>query len=252
MISIKNVFKKYSNKLVIDNANIDLPEGKVISFIGSNGAGKSTLLSIISRILTKDEGEVFVDNKEISKWNDRDFAKNVSILRQSNDLNIRITVRELISFGRFPYSQGKLNKKDIEKIDEAIKYMEIEHIQDKYLDELSGGQRQMAFIAMIIAQDTKYLLLDEPLNNLDMRYSVKIMKNIKRLVKESGKTVIIVIHDINFVSCYSDYIIAMKEGKIIKHSVTDEIIQESVLKEIYNMDIYVKKINEKNICLYYT
>src|SRR5690606_2693720 len=137
-------------------------------------------------------------------------AKKVSILKQSNQINLRLTVRELVSFGRFPYSQGRLTEEDWVCVDEAIRYMELEELQHEYLDELSGGQRQRAFIAMVIAQDTDYILLDEPLNNLDMKHAVQIMKTLRKLVDERGKTVVLVIHDINFASVYSDYIVALK------------------------------------------
>lgn len=252
MINIKNITKKYGEKVIIDDISLTIPEGEVIAFIGSNGAGKSTLLSIISRIISKNSGEVLIDEKEISKWNSNDLAKTISILKQSNDLNVRLTVYDLISFGRFPYSKGNLKKEDRAYIENAMRYMEIEHLKDMYLDELSGGQRQMAFIAMIVAQDTKYIFLDEPLNNLDMHHSVQIMKNIRKLADEMGKTVIVVIHDINFVSLYADYIVAMKDGKIIKNSVKDDIINETVLKEIYGIDIQVRNVDGQNICLYYS
>ena len=223
MIKLKNIIKKYGDKPIIDNVSLDIPKGQVIAFIGANGAGKSTLISIISRTLSKNSGEVFIDEKELSKWDTSELSKKMSILKQSNNLNIRLTVKELVSFGRFPYSKGRLTKEDNEHIDNAIKYMGIEHLKDRYLDELSGGQKQMAFISMIIAQDTEYIFLDEPLNNLDMHHCVKIMKNVKKLAREMGKTVIIVIHDINFVSLYADHIIAMKDGKIIKNSKKEEI-----------------------------
>ena len=252
MIKLKNIIKKYGDKPIIDNVSLDIPKGQVIAFIGANGAGKSTLISIISRTLSKNSGEVFIDEKELSKWDTGELSKKMSILKQSNNLNIRLTVKELVSFGRFPYSKGRLTKEDNEHIDNAIKYMGIEHLKDRYLDELSGGQKQMAFISMIIAQDTEYIFLDEPLNNLDMHHCVKIMKNVKKLAREMGKTVIIVIHDINFVSLYADHIIAMKDGKIVENSKKEEIIQEPILKEIYGMDIQVKNIDGKNICLYYS
>lgn len=251
MIKLKNINKKYGDKKIIDNVSLEIPKGKVIAFIGSNGAGKSTLLSIISRTLSKNSGEIFIDEKELSSWKTNELSKKISTLKQTNNLNIKLTVRELVNFGRFPYSNGRLTNQDKEKVDNAIKYMEIEELQDRYIDELSGGQRQMAFISMIIAQDTEYIFLDEPLNNLDMHHCVKIMKNVKKLTEEMGKTVIIVIHDINFVSLYADYIIAMKNGKIIKIDKKEEIIKESVLKEIYNIDIKVKNIDGDNICLYY-
>ncbi|MDQ0246040.1 iron complex transport system ATP-binding protein [Bacillus fengqiuensis] len=251
MVEVIGVSKQYGTKKVIDNVSVNIVKGKITSFIGPNGAGKSTLLSMISRLLAKDEGNIFIDGKEIGQCKSNDLAKKIAILKQSNHINIRLTIRELVSFGRFPYSQGNLTKEDWKYIDEAIAYMELEDIQHKYLDQLSGGQKQRAYIAMVIAQNTEYVLLDEPLNNLDMKHSVQIMKVLRRLVDELGKTVIIVIHDINFASCYSDYIVALKDGRIVKEGLADHIIDSSILKEIYDMDIEIENVNENKICVYF-
>jgi iron complex transport system ATP-binding protein len=251
MIGFSEVSKKYQNKTVLDNVSLNLPDNQMIAFIGSNGAGKSTLISIISRVLSKDQGTILIEDKEINEWNSTELSKTLSILRQSNFINLKITVRELIGFGRFPYTRGRLSKSDYQKVDEAIAYMCLEDLQDRYIDELSGGERQMAFIAMTIAQDTKYILLDEPLNNLDMHHSAKIMKVLKSLVEEKNKTIIVVIHDINFVSSYADYIVAMKNGEIINYGKTKDIINQENLKKIYGIDIKVVDVEGKKICLYY-
>lgn len=251
MVNIKNLFKSYDKKTVIDDVSLTIEKGTITSFIGPNGAGKSTLISMISRLITKDAGEITIDGRDVMNAKNKDLAKKISILKQSNNIHVKLTVRELVSFGRFPYSQGRLTKEDWKKVDEAIDYMELRDIQDKYLDELSGGQRQRAHIAMVIAQDTEYILLDEPLNNLDMRHSVQIMKILRRLVDELGKTIVIVIHDINFASCYSDQIVALKDGKIVKQGPTCEVIDECVLKEIYDMDIEIKNIDNQRICVYF-
>ncbi|WIV13406.1 ABC transporter ATP-binding protein [Proteiniborus sp. MB09-C3] len=251
MIDVKNVTKQYGSKNVVDNVSVKIEKGKITSFIGPNGAGKSTLLSIVSRIIDKNDGKVFIEGKEISQWDSKELAKKISILKQSNHINIRLTIRELVSFGRFPYCEGKLTAEDWKHVDNAISYMKLEDIQHKYLDQLSGGQRQRAYIAMTIAQNTEYILLDEPLNNLDMKHSVEIMKTLRRLVDELGKTVAIVIHDINFASCYSDHIVALNNGKIAKEGGVSEIIDEDVLEEIYEMDFSVKNIENNRICVYY-
>ncbi|WP_164670898.1 ABC transporter ATP-binding protein [Virgibacillus doumboii] len=251
MVDIKSVIKNYNHKNVVDDVSLTIEKGTITSFIGPNGAGKSTLISMISRLITKDEGVITIDGEDITKAKNNELAKKISILKQSNAINLRLTIRELVSFGRFPYSQGKLKKEDWAKVDEAIHYMELDEIQDKYLDELSGGQRQRAHIAMVIAQDTEYILLDEPLNNLDMRHSVQIMKTLRRLVNELGKTILIVIHDINFASCYSDQIVALKDGRIVKQGRTCDVIDECVLKDIYDMDIDIKNINNNRICVYF-
>ena len=251
MIEVKNIVKQYGENRVVDDISFKLEKGKITSFIGPNGAGKSTLLSIMSRIMDKNEGEVFIDGKEISSWDSKELAKKVSILKQSNHINIRLTVRDLVSFGRFPYSDGKPTSKDWEYVDEAIKYMKLEDIQHRYLDQLSGGQRQRAYIAMVIAQDTEYILLDEPLNNLDMKHSVEIMKTLRRLVDDLGKTVGIVIHDINFASCYSDYVVILDNGRIAKEGGVNEIINKEILEDIYKIEFSIQDIKNNRICVYY-
>lgn len=251
MIEVKNITKVYGNKKVVDNVSLNIQEGKITSFIGPNGAGKSTLLSIMSRLLKRDSGEVLVEGKDILKWDNKELAKKIAILRQSNNINIRLTIRELVSFGRFPHSQGNLKEEDYKYIDEAINYMQLKEFENRYLDELSGGQRQRAYIAMVIAQNSDYIFLDEPLNNLDMKHSVEIMKILRKLCDELKKTVVIVIHDINFASCYSDYIVALKDGKLIKNGIAEETIQKEELENIYEIDFHIENINNRNICVYF-
>lgn len=251
MVEVRNVSKKYGDKTVIHDVSLKIAKGKITSFIGPNGAGKSTLLSMICRLIAADTGEVIIEDKELSNYKSEDLAKKISILKQANHINLRLTVKELVAFGRFPYSQGRLTTKDRRFVSEAINYMGLNDIQNHYIDALSGGQRQRAYIAMVLAQDTEYILLDEPLNNLDMKHSVQIMKILRKLVDEIGKTIVIVIHDINFASCYSDYIVALKGGEIVKTGKTAEIMNQAVLKEIYEMEMDIQTINNCNICIYY-
>lgn len=251
MVEVRNVSKQYGSKNVVERVSVTIEKGKITSFIGPNGAGKSTLLAMISRLISKDEGDIYIDEQDISQCKSNDLAKKISILKQSNHINLRLTIRELVSFGRFPYSQGRLTAEDWKYVDEAIEYMDLKDIEHKYLDQLSGGQKQRAYIAMVIAQNTEYILLDEPLNNLDMKHSVQIMKILRRLVDELGKTIVIVIHDINFASCYSDYIVALKNGRVVREGTTEEIIVPSVLQEIYDMDIQIEDVNDNKICVYF-
>lgn len=251
MIEVLGVSKNYNSKKVVHDVSVKIKKGGITSFIGPNGAGKSTLLSMISRLIKRDNGAILVEGKKLEDYKSEDFAKKVSILKQSNHITMKLTIRELVQFGRFPYSKGNLNKEDIRLIDEAITYMELEDIQHKYLDELSGGQKQRAFIAMTLAQNTEYILLDEPLNNLDMKHSVQIMKVLKKLAEDLGKTIVIVIHDINFASCYSDYIVALKNGEVVKQGNIPEIINSKTLKDIYDMDIEIQCINDCQICVYF-
>lgn len=251
MIEVRDIMKQFGEQTVVHPTTLTIQKGMITSFIGPNGAGKSTLLSIISRLIGMDAGKVLIDGKEISAYKSNDLAKKISILKQSNQINIRLTVRELVSFGRFPYSQGRLSKEDWAYVDEAIDYMKLRDIEHKHLDQLSGGQCQRAFIAMVIAQDTDYILLDEPLNNLDMKHSVEIMKLLRDLVESRGKTIVIIIHDINFASVYSDRIAALKNGRIVKEGPAEDIIQTPVLKDIYDMDIPIQQIGDQKICVYF-
>lgn len=251
MIEIKNIFKKYKNKNVVDDVSFNIEKGKITSFIGPNGAGKSTVLSIVTRLIGGDGGEVLIEGKSLDGYNSKELAKKIAILKQSNNITLKLTIRELVGFGRFPYSEGNLTIEDEKYIDEAIEYMKLTDIQDKYLDELSGGQRQRAYIAMVIAQNTEYILLDEPLNNLDMNHSVQMMKVLRNLCDELGKTIVLVMHDINFASCYSDNIVALKNGKIEKVGTTEDIVKKEVLEEIYEMNFDIKNINGNRICVYF-
>ena len=251
MIQVENLIKKYSNKNVVDKVSINIEKGKITSFIGPNGAGKSTVLSMITRLMKMDNGEVLIDGKRLEEWDNKELSKKIAILKQSNNINLKLTIRELVSFGRYPHSEGRLTKEDEKYIDEAIDFMKLKDIQNKYLDELSGGQRQRAYIAMVIAQNTEYVFLDEPLNNLDMKHSVEMMKVLRNLCDELGKTVVLVMHDINYTSCYSDYIVALKDGKIANHGKTQDIINKEVLEGIYDMEFDIREINGDKICVYF-
>ncbi|KAF1297901.1 iron ABC transporter ATP-binding protein [Enterococcus sp. JM4C] len=251
MIDIKNVSKRYGDKLVVSEIKLPITENKLTAFIGPNGAGKSTLLSMMSRLISKDIGEIYLDHNEVKAWKSNELSKKLSILKQSNGTNVKITVRELVNFGRFPYSKGRLTKTDHRIVEEALQNLGLVEMADQMIDTLSGGQLQRAYIAMVLAQDTDYILLDEPLNNLDMNYAVQMMQTLRRLVEELGKTIIIVLHDINFAASYADEIVAMKDGKLFAHGTTDEVIQSEVLNKLYGMNIRICEIEGKRFCMYF-
>ena len=250
-IEIRNITKSYGSKKVVDNVSVTIPTGKITSFIGPNGAGKSTVLSIISRLLSADNGDVYLNGELLNRKKSSDIAKQLAILKQTNNINLRLTIEDLVSFGRFPYSKGNLTQTDRTFIDNAIAYMDLDDIRHQYIDSLSGGQRQRAYIAMTLAQDTDYILLDEPLNNLDMKHSVQIMQVLRKLATELNKTVVIVIHDINFASCYSDNIVAMKNGKLVHQGEVNHIMQSPVLQDIYDMVIPIQDIDDHKIAVYF-
>ncbi|WP_411705972.1 ABC transporter ATP-binding protein [Edaphovirga cremea] len=251
MIEIKDINKKYQDTAVLSQINETIPSGGITSIIGPNGAGKSTLLSIMSRLLEADLGTVQINGLDVAKTPGDKLATILSVLRQENHFTSRLTVADLVGFGRYPYSKGRLNENDRQHIDAAMEFLNLIPLKDRYLDELSGGQRQRAYVAMVLCQDTKYILLDEPLNNLDMKHSVAMMKQLRRAADELQKTIILVIHDINFASAYSDHIIAMKNGEVIVRGTPTEIMKPDVLEEIFDIKINIETVQNQHIAVYY-
>lgn len=243
--------KQYAGKRVVEDVTFEIPKGKVISLIGPNGAGKSTVMGMISRLIAADKGGVRLTGKDIRAWKSKELAKKLAILTQHNQVQMKLTVRELVAFGRFPYSGNHLKAEDVEIVNRAIGYMELGEFQDRFIDELSGGQRQRAYIAMVIAQDTEYVLLDEPTNNLDIYHASNMMKIVRRLCDELGKTVILVLHEINYAAFYSDYICAFAGGKIVKMGTVEEVMTKENLAEIYNVDFEIMEIEGKPLSIYY-
>ncbi|MPT27476.1 MAG: ABC transporter ATP-binding protein [Achromobacter sp.] len=251
MIEIQQLSKRYGDSVVVDDVNLQLPANGVTAIIGPNGAGKSTLLSMISRLLPMSAGQVRVDGLDVTRADSRELARRLSILRQDNHLPLRLTVNDLVAFGRYPHTGGRLTLDDKAHIDRAIAYLNLEPLAGRYLDEMSGGQRQRAFVAMVLCQDTRYVLLDEPLNSLDMKHAVAMMGKLRRAADELGKTVVLVLHDINFASCYADHIVAMKAGRVAHCGTPATLIRPEVLGPLYELPIDVHEINGRRICVYY-
>ncbi|MDY3126670.1 MAG: ATP-binding cassette domain-containing protein [Corynebacterium sp.] len=239
MISLANVTKAYSDEASIGPINLDIPAGGITALVGPNGAGKSTLLTMIGRLLTMDSGTITVAGLDIAGTNSKELAKVISILRQENHFITKLTVRQLVGFGRFPYSQGRLTAHDEEVISKYIDFLHLSALENRYLDELSGGQRQRAYVAMVLCQETDYVLLDEPLNNLDISHSVEMMRHLKEAAREFGRTIIVVLHDINFAARYADYICAMKDGNVVAFGTPEEIMRDELLTPIFNTPVRV-------------
>lgn len=251
MIKIHSVSKNYNDKYVLKDISVDIYENTITSIIGPNGAGKSTLLSVMSRLMPMSKGEIIVDGININSSHTDKLAKILSILRQENTVTSRLRVWDLVAFGRYPHSKGRLTISDKEQIENALNYLNISQLRERFIDELSGGQRQRVFLAMVICQDTKYILLDEPLNSLDLRHAVQTMKLLRRAVSELNKTIILVIHDINFASYYSDRIIALSAGKVLFDGLTDDVLTENNLSDLYGMHITTHHIGEKKLLSFY-
>ncbi|MDK7213506.1 iron ABC transporter ATP-binding protein [Corynebacterium pyruviciproducens] len=239
MITLEKVKKVYGSETEIGPVSLDIPTGGITALVGPNGAGKSTLLTMIGRLLGMDEGTITVGNLDVSTAKSADLARVLSVLRQENHFITRLTVRQLVGFGRFPYNKGRLTKKDDEIISNYISFFELEDLQNRYLDELSGGQRQRAYVAMVLAQETDHVLLDEPLNNLDIAHSVQMMSLLRRAADEFGRTIVVVLHDLNFAAQYADAICAVKDGRIFAHGEVEDVMRNDILTELFNTPITV-------------
>ncbi len=251
MITIEQVRRQYSADVAIGPVDLVIPEGGVTALIGPNGAGKSTLLTMVGRLMGMDAGSIEIAGYDVASTKSADLARIVSILRQENHFITRLTVRQLVGFGRFPYSKGRLNRADEEIISRAIDFLDLHALEDRYLDELSGGQRQRAYVAMVLAQDTEVVLLDEPLNNLDMKHAVTMMAQLRRAADELGRTVVIVLHDINFAAHYADHICAMKDGRVVEFGSPAEIMTETVLTRVFETPVQVIAGPHGPLAVYY-
>lgn len=239
MITLEKVKEVYGSETEIGPVSLDIPTGGITALVGPNGAGKSTLLTMIGRLLGMDEGTITVGNLDVSTAKSADLARVFSVLRQENHFITRLTVRQLVGFGRFPYNKGRLTKKDDGIISNYISFFELEDLQNRYLDELSGGQRQRAYVAMVLAQETDHVLLDEPLNNLDIAHSVQMMSLLRRAADEFGRTIVVVLHDLNFAAQYADAICAVKDGRIFAHGEVEDVMRNDILTELFNTPITV-------------
>jgi iron complex transport system ATP-binding protein len=250
-MKIEGLSKTIGSHTILKDIDLTIKKGKLTALIGPNGAGKSTLLASMSRLIPTETGHIYLNGQDLKGFKSRNLAQQLAILKQINHLNLQLSVEELVAFGRFPYSKGRLTKQDRDKIQMALDYLGLQPLADELIQNLSGGQLQRAYIAMVLAQDTDYILLDEPLNNLDMNFALQMMQLLQTLVQQFGKTVIIVLHDINFAASFADDIIAMKSGQIVAHDTTERIITEAVLNPLYEMTVRIKEIDGKKLCLYF-
>ncbi|MDO8382792.1 MAG: ATP-binding cassette domain-containing protein [Microbacterium sp.] len=249
MIRIDSVVVRHGAVKAVDDVVLDVGSG-LTAIIGPNGAGKSTLLAAVGRLIGTRQGVITVDGLDVAATRSREIARRLAILRQDNHLTIRLSVEELIAYGRFPHGGSGRTPEDRELIERAIDLLDLSAVRGRFLDELSGGQRQRAFVAMAIAQDTEYLLLDEPLNNLDPRHAVGLLKLLRRLVDERGMTVVVVLHDINVAAQFADDIVAMRDGRVVHHGPVASVVTAENLAGLYETPVRIAEIEGRIIALW--
>jgi len=247
MIQISNVSHRIEDTTILTDVSLSLPAGQVIALIGPNGAGKSTLFSVMSRLSPLQSGSIRFAEHDISQASSQTMARTVSMLAQDNAIQGRLRVEELLMFGRYPYHQGRPSQNDHQIVQEMIARFELEPLATRYLSTLSGGQRQRALIAMIVCQDTPYLLLDEPLNNLDMYHSGQLMRALRTLAHTEQKTVVIVLHDINQAAQFADTVVMMKAGQITNIGTPAQVLTHETIAKLYGVDVTVLTHNGRPV-----
>lgn len=244
IIEIKNLSFKYNTtKTIFSDLNLTIKKGEITTLLGRNGCGKSTLIKLLSKNITNYTGNIFLKNKELKSYSLKELATKLSIVYQNNITPQEITVFDMVSFARLPYQNiffYKQTKEDIEKINFALKETDLIEYKNTKVSELSGGQLQRVYISMCLAQDTEIIILDEPTTFLDIKYQKSIMKLVKRLNQELGLTIIMVLHDINQAITYSDNIVALLDGKIVKTDKAHTLLNEELLNKIYDTEIKIE------------
>jgi iron complex transport system ATP-binding protein len=245
----------YGERTIVKNLSVHIPDKKITTIIGSNGCGKSTLLKAITRIITQQAGSVVLDGEDIAKQHTKELARKMAILPQSPESVGGLTVGELVSYGRFPYQKGfgRLTKRDYEVIDWALEATGTIEFKYRPVDALSGGQRQRVWIAMALAQETEIIFLDEPTTYLDMAHQLEVLELLQELNLNEGRTIVMVLHDLNQAARFADHLIALKAGEIVKAGTCEEVIQRDVLRAVFQIDAEIGRDPRTNkpMCITY-
>lgn len=234
----ENLQVSYDDHLIVKGLSIQIPDKKVTAIIGANGCGKSTFLKAITRLIPHQSGEVIVDGENIIKQKTKQLAQKMAILPQTQEAASGLTVGELVSYGRFPYqnAMGRMTPHDMDVIHWALEVTNTTDFQYRQVDALSGGQRQRVWIAMALAQETDIIFLDEPTTYLDMAHQLEVLELLQRLNVEQQRTIVMVLHDLNQAARFADFIIAMKDGEIVRAGVCEEVIRPDILREVFRID----------------
>lgn len=251
MITIDQVSFQIRGTEILKNINLEIPKGGITALVGPNGAGKSTLFSLMSRLNEFEQGKISIDDMDISKTPSDEMAKKIAILRQENSITSRIMVKEMLMFGRYPYHKGRPTEEDRAIVENTLRRFDLYDLRGRYLTELSGGQRQRVLVAMVFCQSTDYLLLDEPLNNLDMYHSRQLMRQLRHIADEHQRTIIVVLHDVNYASVYADSIVGLKRGELVLHGKPRDVLNSDNLEKLFGVDAEVVDVNGHNMVMHY-
>lgn len=250
MLEAKHIRYDIDGTCILKDVSLCVEKGTVVTIVGPNGCGKSTLLKIMSRVLRPQSGEVFLNERNIREINTRELARRLAILPQNKSVAVDLTVEQLVQYGRYPHAKlgGKLSKKDLEEVDKAIRAAGITALRHRTIGTLSGGESQMAWIAMCLAQTPEIILLDEPTTYLDICYQLEVLELVRKLNQEYAMTFVMVLHDINQAAQYSDVVYMMKNGEIYNSGTPKEIFLPQAFTDVFRVDM--RTLNDEK-ALYY-
>ncbi|MFC7705876.1 ABC transporter ATP-binding protein [Plastorhodobacter daqingensis] len=251
MIEISGVSHSIGAARILHDVSLQLPAGGITALVGPNGAGKSTLLHLIARLDPVQAGRITVDGLDVNRTPTGLLARKLAILAQQTHIGSRLRVRDLVGFGRYPHHHGRPRPEDEEATEAALREFDLLPLAGRFLDSLSGGQQQRAHLAMVFAQGTDWLLLDEPLNNLDMYHARALMRRLRDVAQAHGRSVVIVVHEINYAAAYADHIVALKHGRVAAVGTPEEVLCPVVLESVFDMPMRVHQVDNRPLVLHH-
>lgn len=241
MLHVRDLTVSYGAATIIDGLVLDVPRGGVTTIVGPNGCGKSTLLRAVAGLIPRERGEVVLDGRNSAEMKRREIARTLAVLPQTPVAPDGLTVRDLVGRGRHPHQTWlrQTSGNDRAMVDEMMELTQVAEFAERPLERLSGGQRQRAWIAMVLAQDTPLVLLDEPTTYLDLSHSVELLALIRRLADDMGRTVVMVLHDLNLAARFSDQLVVMKRGEVQAAGTPAEVVSEQLLADVFSLPAVV-------------
>ncbi|MBA6421599.1 ATP-binding cassette domain-containing protein [Pseudomonas neustonica] len=241
MFQLESVSFAVPERTLLQPLDLVLSSGQMIGLIGHNGSGKSTLIKLLARQQAATAGRILLDERPLEAWGEREFARQVAYLPQQLPAAESLTVRELVGFGRYPWHGllGRFSVDDQQEVERAMQLTDVTRFADSLVDTLSGGERQRVWLAMLLAQHTRYLLLDEPTSALDIAHQVEVLALVQRLSRELDLGVIVVLHDINMAARYCDHLVALHSGRLLLQGSPAELMNPEHLQAIYGLPMSV-------------
>ncbi|WP_436738258.1 ABC transporter ATP-binding protein [Streptomyces sp. BBFR102] len=240
-LTARDLTLAYEDRTVVPGLDLDIPDGRVTVIIGPNACGKSTTLRALGRLLRPTGGAVLLDGTELARLPTRHIARRIGLLPQTPVAPEAITVADLVARGRQPHQRWwrQWSEEDERAVTEAMARTATTALADRPVDALSGGQRQRVWIAMALAQETELLLLDEPTTYLDLAHQVEVLDLVRRLNREQGRTVVLVLHDLNQAARYADHLIALREGRVVAEGAPAEVVTADLVRDIFGLECVV-------------